>query len=151
MPTGARLKISIQAFAVLTTAAAAVALFVVAEHKPVDAATLLVTVSQLRSQCSEAHVLLQRGAAGDATDLFVRWHFEQLRQKVEGARDQLDGMHAESAIVDDAKAAAQLAAALTDALGAAGQLRATSAATMRLASLEARISALERALKARTR
>ncbi len=56
-------------------------LCVSAARQPLDAETLLLSVSELHSQASEAQELLVQASRQDVAERFARAHFAQLEEK----------------------------------------------------------------------
>jgi hypothetical protein len=134
---------------------AAVWLFVAAANQPLDAAALLVSVSELRSQSSEAQQLLARIGRHEVADIFARGHFTQLLKNVSSVRSNVMSASARVAVYDEKQLAARYAAELELALAPLANsdvaMNAPATAAVRMGALRSRIVELEYVLRARTR
>ena len=122
-------------------------------RQPLDAATLLLSVSELHSQASEAQELLARNSRHDVAERFARAHFAQLRKNVASVGDSLASASARPAVRADRRSAARYAAELETILTpwayTGAMADAPDSAEMRLDGLKTRIVELENTLRDR--
>ena len=130
-------------------------LCVAAARQPLDAATLLLSVSELRSQASEAEELLARNSRQDVPERFTRAHLAQLQKNVYSVHESLANASARPAVRADSRSAARYAAELETILTLWADTGLTAdapdTAEGRLDGLKTRIVALENALQAGAR